>query len=310
MEVVKKPVYLYRKTSKTTAKMETTNKPQEQVILTPTEIEMIRIKREQEELKAKEAETKKQLQREKSIKDISIRREKFVASVTAQQNATEQFLAELNTNVVSHKYEITKTDRKEEFILWDYMADEKDENGYSKRDVYFNETLSYEVFGLNVIGRNIKIEVKEYFKSTGYSSYSRKHVSQGFRMYFQHENKAIKVAKTIIDKVFDKINTEDRNKVIVADKGTAKEMALVELTNRYSEAEITHDSNWVSSGQRGYTTDFYKVKFANGLVVKFTYSLEKAVKENEETFVKINYYGIESYGSIDKINMIEVLKNL
>ena len=288
----------------------TENNPStEAITLTPAEIEMIRIKREQEELKAKEAETKKQLEREKSIKEIGIRRESFISNVKTQQNATEQFLAELNINAVSHKYELTKTERTEQFILWNYKIEAEDK--YEK-ETYYNEPLTYEIYGLNVVDRNIKIEVKEYFKSTGYSSYSRKQVSQGFRMYFIYENKAIKVVKTIIEKVNDKISSEDRKKVQIQETSTAKELALAELKKRYPEAELTADSKYTSYGHKngGYTTDLYKVKFPNGFAIRFSYCLEKPTEEKGQVGVALSYNGIESYGTVDTNKMIEALKSL
>lgn len=245
--------------------------------LTPAELEMIQIKREKEELAKKEAEAKEALRKEKEKAEAEIRRANIIKEAEKQNQATQDFLAELNKEAKDHQYEIIEREGLEQ-----------------------TKTLL-----IGVVGQEIKIQVKEYFQR-GHSYFS-KSKSMGFRMYFGYENKALKNAKTVVAKVSDMISAAKRKIASEEQKATAKELATALLTQKYEGASIEPYTQYHYYGRNGAVssrTELLKVTFANGIKINFSYGMN-----GEEVYVE--YYGIA--GGITKDNseaVINALKNV
>jgi len=95
--------------------------------LTEAELEMIKLKREQDELIAKQKEVEKQIKRQKYIDDINKSIEKFKKEKQTEKSVVEGFLNTLNSFHTLPVYElITKTHSKQ-FKLYDWVDGENDD---------------------------------------------------------------------------------------------------------------------------------------------------------------------------------------
>ncbi len=290
--------------------MENTNNAAVEITkLTPAELEMIAVKRQQDELKKKEDEVRKQVQHEKNIVIEKEKIAKFISSMETQRVATHNFLSQLKALKMEEsipRYSLLEEDKEQKFELYDYEGNEK--------KVYFTESVPF-ILTKIAVKEGYSIKVEEYFTSS--SSWSTRRESHGHRMFlcgagWEVERKALKNPKTMNDKIQSLVDSQIYRKEQQQQKSTAREQALELLTAKYPNTIITHDYS-ISSHNRGRdhsTTEFYKVTFENGLCVKFTYSLDMAIKENEETKVKVSLYGFEGISSLKLDNVIEALKNI
>ncbi len=287
-----------------------------EIKLSESEIKLIQLNREKEEAKKKEEELKKAIEREKEIIAKKKEIEKFIDENKIYQAAVHNYLAELN--VLDNRFILETRNTSRTFECYDYNYKDHNKPGEYKaeKEVYFTQDVPYKAYTIKHTagGTEFELEVKDHHITKGGRSHFGRSVSVGYKLFFRYGNDSHKalIARTIVTKIKDKLDTIERATKAAEIKGTAKELALWSLTKQYPEAEITHDSKYnspyrSSTGRvisEGYNTDFFKVKFKNGLEFKFTYDLMNAGS------LRLVYYGMNGIDNSNINKVIDALKGI
>jgi len=232
----------------------------ENIQLTESELEMIRLKREQDELKAKELELNKQIKRQKQI-DYQLKKiDEFKASNARKYEETIIYLNELNKFHKEPKYELVTRELTKNFQDWDY-----NEKGDDKV-FFFNEDVKYNSHHIQRIGTKITIDVDSASRKKGYST--------EYYWALRYDYKNYKSAKTVDDKINEKLAIIEEEKKQKQAQLSAQETIAAELKTKYPEAIIEHHSEWVRISHYrngGYSQNYFNVVFNNGLLLKCCY---------------------------------------
>lgn len=241
--------------------------------LTPAELEMIRLKREQLELAKKEEEAKKAIQLEK---DIIVKEEyikKAIAKDLEQINAANTFATDLGSD-----YTVEIQDRDEEVkIMGDYI---NKENGFDRHVLWSKQfkrktaTISRSIAGVG----EYRISVAEQI--TYSSKWSTRGTSQGYKMYisgpgieWKQQNRAYARATKVNEVIKAAMDQIDYEKKQAEAKKNAVQTTVDRFTAEYPDAEVTTDKGWESGyGSRKYIStpyDIVRVKFANGCSISY-----------------------------------------
>lgn len=236
--------------------------------LTPAELEMIRVKREQFELAKKEEEAKQAIQLEKDIKAKEEYITKTIAKDAEQIAAAKAYQADLGG-----MYAVDIKEWEEEVkVMGEYINREE---GFD-RHILWSKTFTRQTAW--IVRGSYKIKVEEQI--TYSSKWSSRGTSQGYKMYisgpgieWKQERRAYaRVAKVneVIKTAMDQIDFERK-------AAEAKKNALQTTVDRfkaeYPDAEVTTDKGWESGyGSRKYIStpyDIVRVKFANGCSISY-----------------------------------------
>ncbi len=240
----------------------------EDIQLTPAELEMIKIKREQFELAKKEEEAKKAIQ---LAKDIEAKKEYIKKSRLQDQvqiAAAKDYLSQLGVG-----YTLSINTRNETVqIMGDYIDKA---NGFD-RHILWSEVFERQTASLKRDSYTIQI-VEQITYSSKWSS---RGTSQGFKMYvsgpgieWKQERRAYSRAtkvNEIIKEAIDKIDTERK---AAEAKKNAVHATVDRFTAEYPGAEVTTDRGWEKGYGRknwqGTTYDMVRVKFTNGCSIAY-----------------------------------------
>jgi len=240
--------------------------------LTPAELEMVALKREQEALAKKEAELKKQAQMEKEIVDRQVAIAKNVAQCNRQVKAVKDFAAELGKG-----YEVAITVIEEEAkVTGDYITPEDPKGCGYEREVLWSQKYNKETARIKY--GNYTICVDEQFVYG--SKWSYRATSKGYKMYvsgpgidWKEERRALGRISTVKEKIktaMEKIQAEENYKN--AQKNSL-EKTVDKFKAEYPDAEVTTDKGYDRGyGKRyseGVTYDMVRVKFANGCSIAY-----------------------------------------
>jgi len=238
--------------------------------LTPAELEMINLKREQEALAKKEVEAKKALQLEKDIKDKQAYIAKIKAVDQAQVDATKAYLAEIKDS----QYSLEITTRNETVqIMGDYI---NRDNGFDRHILWAEEVKRQSAKILHDAGYKIQVDEQVVYANR----WSSRSTSKGYKMYvsgpgidWKEERRAlarVAKAKEKIETAIEKIKAEEdyKNK----QKG-ALQTTVDKFQAEYPDAEVTTDRGYERGyGKRysdGVTYDMVRVKFVNGAAIAY-----------------------------------------
>lgn len=240
--------------------------------LTPAELEMIRVKREQFELAKKEEEAKKAIQLEKDIKAKEEYITKTIAKDAEQIAAAKAYQADLGS-----MYTVEIKEWEEEVKVTGEYINKADpsKDGY-EREVLWSKTFTRQ-FAWIVRG-SYKIKVEEQI--TYSSKWSSRGTSQGYKMYisgpgieWKQERRAYaRVAKVneVIKAAIDQIDYEMK---AAEAKKNALQTTVDRFTAEYPDAEVTTDKGWTQGyGSRRHIStpyDIVRVKFANGCSIGY-----------------------------------------
>jgi hypothetical protein len=236
------------------------------VELTPAELEMIKVKREQEALAKKEAEAKQAIQLEKDIKE----REAYIAKVQ-KQDAEQVAAAKEFANELGGMYKLVISDAENTVqVMGDYI---NRENGFD-RHILWSKTFTRQT--ARITRSQWWISVEEHI--TYSSKWSTRGTSQGYKMQLhgpemgsnnRHYTRTAKVNELIkdaIDTIAARKKHEDAKK-------NALETTVDRFKAEYPDAEVTTDKGWESAyGKRSYngvTYDMVRIKFANGCSIAY-----------------------------------------
>lgn len=239
--------------------------------LTPAELEMINLKREQEALAKKEADAKKALQLEKDIRDKQAYIAKVKVNDQAQVDAVKDYLAGFK----DAQYTLNvKTWDETVVIKGEYIDPEHKDNNY-ERHIEWQDTFERQSAKIVYKGYSIRVEEQIVYSS----KWSSRGTSNGFKMYvsgpgieWKEERRAlvrVSKAKEKIETAIEMIQAEEdyKNK----QKG-ALQLTVDKFQSEYPDAEVSTDKGWERGYGRnadGITYDMVRIKFANGASIAY-----------------------------------------
>lgn len=228
------------------------------VNLTPAELEMIQVKRQQEELAAKEAAAKKQLAIENEIKRVKAQVEDSVKKDTQQNAAARDFAATVAGSKV-----VVETNKKQ----WNAT--------------YGGETIK--VFNYT--------ETKVYLTLNGYTIYVNEHIvyskwsyrgsSKGYKMYvsgpgidYKTSQRGYKNGKKVVELIEETIQHREAQELHKNKQKNAVETAVANLMEQFPTAKIVagrgYKFNHHASPSNRYTDyDAIDVTLENGIEIEY-----------------------------------------
>ncbi len=240
--------------------------------LSPAELEMINLKREQEALKEKEAKAKKALQLEKDIADQKARMAKIALKDQEQVKACQAFNVELD-----NQYSVViKTWEEVKEIKGDYIDPENKDGNY-ERETDWKETFERQSATIkHKAGYIIQVEEQIVYSSSWRSTGT----SKGYKMYvsgpgieYKQERQALSRPSSVMEKVkkaMEKVAEEIAYKN--RQKG-ALQTTVDKFKAEYPDAEVITDNGYERAHGRSYsggtTYDMVRVKFVNGAQIAY-----------------------------------------
>ena len=240
----------------------------EDIQLTPAELEMIKVKREQLELAKKEEEAKKAIQLEKDIEGRKEHIKKSIAKDQEQIAAVKNYLSEFAS---MYTLDISTWNETVQ-VMGDYIDRA---NGYD-RHILWSEVFERQTASIKRGSYTIKV-----LEQITYSSkWSSRGTSQGYKMYvsgpgieWKQERRAYSrttKVNEIIKAAIDKIDSERK---LAESKKNSVQATVDRFTAEYPDAEVTTDKGWENSyGSKRYNGTYYdmvRVKFVNGAQIAY-----------------------------------------
>ena len=242
--------------------------------LTPAELEMIALKREQELLAAKHAANVKAIQLEK---DIQAKQDYITATKNKdadQVKAAKNYLIEFD-----HQYSLEiKTWYETVQIMGDYI--DKD-NGFDRhiewQEVFGRQSASI----VHKHGQHIKIEEQIVYSS----KWSSRGTSKGYKMYisgvgieWKQQGQALSKVKSVMEKIANANDKIDNARKREENKKNALQTTVDRFKAEYPDAEVTTDygyeSGYDSRGRRSYSGNgerynSVQIQFVNGARIAY-----------------------------------------
>lgn len=261
---------------------------QEQIELTPAELEMIRIKREKDALEEQEKAAKKLLKFEEDIKSEKKKIEDKIKWANQQNEAAQAFLPTLGDG-----WSLKKNKHTEKFNVVDRGAYNSEKNDYEYVNTIWEEAIDFEIYLLQKNGYTV--EVKEHFVS---SKYSYRQTSKGFKM-FPYDGFSWKETQKFYTKG-NRINEIIKEKEDIATyQEKSKQLftmnvenIIADFNNRFPDATVTQDTEYTS---RVGLSNIIILEFKNGIKIKYdvdstnysrrSVAFGRATKEKVENFL-------------------------
>ena len=226
--------------------------------LTPAELELIQVKRQQEELAAQEATVKNQLAIEQEIARVKLQVDGYIKQEAQQVKAAGEFALQIPSSVLR----IDARDLKAEVTYSGELVD----------TIKYQEQVAYLAIG------DYKISVKEHMV---YSKYSYRGSSRGYKMYvsgqgidYKTANRGYKNAKKVVELIEDTIEEIKAKEVHANKQKNAIQTAIAELTQQFPDATIKQERgykiNYHSSASNRYQEyDKLIVVLKNEIVIEY-----------------------------------------
>ena len=244
--------------------------------LTPAELEMIALKREQEVLAAKHTETVKAIQLEKDIKAkqdyITATKNKDAEQVKAAKNYLIAF---------DHQYSLDiKTWKETVQVMGDYI---NKDNGFDRHIEWSEEFERQSASISHKYGQQIKVEEQIVYSS----KWSSRGTSKGYKMYisgvgieWKQQRQALSKVKSVMEKITAAIDKLDNARKREENKKNALQTTVDRFKAEYPDAEVTTDygyeTSYDSSGRRSYSSfssgeryNLVQIQFANGARIAY-----------------------------------------
>lgn len=226
--------------------------------LTPAELELIQVKRQQEELAAQEKAAQKQLAIEKEIARVAESVEGYKRKNAQQVKAAEEF-AQL---IPSAEYRVEKVQRNVTITRFGETID----------------TLTYEEKTPYMLLNGYKISITEHIV---YNKWNYRGSSKGYKMYvsgpgidYKTSNRGYKNAKKVVELIEDTIEAKKAQELYKNKQRNAVETAVANLTEQFPNAKINSGRgckiNPYGTPSNRYTEyDEIVVVLENGIEVKY-----------------------------------------
>lgn len=286
---------------------------------TAAELEKIKIDREKAEILEKEKRIARVLDNEKRILNIKTEMSAFSSAKVHQNQAANQFCAELNA-IAPGLYQIVEKPQVEHFELYNYLSDEEAASaGISgKKQYYFQEQVDYKEFSIaRTDFPSYTLKVKETFeKSRRFSTTQR---SEGYKMFvhgidYNNERKALKNASTVHKNIQGDIDS--KNYINEQDRLLKEGWDLLfrVVKAEHPEATIEKDDRYTHNpyrrNDRGSYTKLVIATFPNGLKVEYSFRYHKNTELNDGTMVlRKDIYDVKT-SKLDQAELVAALKNV
>lgn len=271
----------------------------ETIELTPAELELIRIKREEQVLADQKREAERQAKQEKEIANI---RKTMIADGEKQtklNEAAKALFVQLGAG-----YMLTNNQKTNNYELFDYVHKKDGSTDYDRKDFYFQEQMVITAFMITHVDSGATVRPVFYTSGKRYDKNTDiRFAVSGTGTYDRH-NDHLKSAKTIKEKI------EQAHQGRVAKEASTKaklegiEWLLDHVKSLYPSAEVKKDQH---SGSYGYKnryvpgSEYVKTTFTNGLVLEFGFKTnEQGALEATGPVVRI--------GSLSKENQAIIVE--
>ena len=226
--------------------------------LTPAELELIQVKRQQEELAAKEAEAKNQVAIENEIKRAEIQVQGYLKKNIEQAKAAAEFAAlvagcKVVTEITDRQYTVTY-------------------GGKTVKVIDYTETV------VHLTLNGYKISVKEHIV---YGKWSYRGSSKGYKMYvsgtgidYKTENRGYKNGKKVVELIEETIEQIKARELYKNKQKNAVETAVANLTVSFPTAKVESGRGYrfnqhASPSNRYQEYDKIDVTLENGIQVEY-----------------------------------------
>jgi hypothetical protein len=244
--------------------------------LTAQEIEMIKLKREQEENAAKQKAVAQQILRDKEIEKVKSNIEKFIELQKRKNEFAKTSVVKFNSlnyfRKGGNQYELIKVDRDKVFECFEYSYAQTG----STKNIYFTETVKYVHITIHPIG----FGVSNYFDIDITDDLNFNWKS---KVYRAHKTLNEKINDLILEKQIEKTKAEQLESALVTVKATLQE--------KYPDATLEYNKEYIRSTykyMKSYYVNSYILTFPNGLQVQFKYNengkIEKGIIKNITAF--------------------------
>jgi len=272
--------------------------------LSPAELEMIKLKREQEENAKKAEEIKAKIELEKSIARQEADIVAFVKSHEKLKEGAQIYLKALNSAKNSKlSYVLEAKKHTQRFQVNDYR---EGSDGRNERFEVWGKDVDYEAYKIKVVGNDtyyIRVDKKDTRSRYGTITGSEivMHVEG---LGYKESNKALTRAQTANDKIEDAIHSKQLAEKSKVDHKNNQDLALEKLKSQFPNAEVKAVQNWRSRERSGYYEDRIHVILENKISLIFSFF----PKENE---IELRHCGIDGLvGSFDYQRVAELLTSL
>jgi hypothetical protein len=238
--------------------------------LTPAELEMIALKREQAALVAKHDATVKAIQLEK---EIQAKKDSIAANKKKDQEqiaAARKYLLDFDTTQYSLDI---KTSQAVAQVMGDYIDKE---NGFDRHilwsEVYERQSAVISHKG----GQKVKVDEQIVYSS----SWRSKGESKGYKMYicgpgieYKQEQQALSRVKSVMEKIKTANDSIEYTKKKEENKRNALQVTVDRFKAEYPDAEVTTDYSYDRGNARSYSSgeryDIVRTKFVNGAQISY-----------------------------------------
>jgi hypothetical protein len=243
--------------------------------LTPAELELIQVKRQQEELAAQEAAVQNQLAIEKEIARVKLQVEGYIKQEAQQVKAAGEFALLMS----SSGFHIDTRDLEAKVTYKSEVVD----------------TINYQGQVAYMLKDGYKIEVKEHIV---YSKYSYRGRSQGYKMYvsgpgidYKTSNRGYKNTKKVVELIEDTIESIKAKELRANKQKNAIETTIAKLSQQFPGAQVIPSRgckiNPYGTPSNRYTEyDKIEVKLSNGVEIEYRVYEDGSLSRMGITFPK------------------------
>jgi len=257
--------------------------------LTPAELELIQVKRQQEELAAQEAAVQNQLAIEKEIARVKLQVDGYVKQNAQQVKAAGEFALQIPSSILH-------IDTRE-------LSDNVSYNGEVHETIKYQQQVAHLTIG------DYKISVKEHIV---YGKWSVRGSSKGYKMYvsgrgidYKTENRGYKNTQKVVELIQDTIEEIKAKEAHANKQKNAVATAIAELTQQFPDATIRQErgyntNHYASPSNRYQEYDKLVVALKNGIVIEY-----RVYENGQLSRVNITFPQHEAMELISMLNNME-----
>lgn len=243
--------------------------------LTPAELELIQVKRQQEELATQEKATQKQLAIEKEIARVKLQIDGYIKQNTQQVKAAGEFALQIPTA--------------------GFHVDTKSIQANACYDGEVVDVIKYEEQFAYMLKDGYNIQVKEHIV---YSKYSYRGSSRGYKMYvsgpgidYKTSNRGYKNTQKLVELIDNTIEEVKAQELYKNKQRNAVEAAVANLTRQLPKAIITASRgckiNHYGTPSNRYTEyDKIEVRLPNGIKMEYRVYEDGSMERMNITYPK------------------------
>jgi hypothetical protein len=258
--------------------------------LTPAELKMIKLKREQDALALKKVEAEKALQLEKDIKEQTSRLNINVTKDKEQIAEAQRLAKELGAG-----FKVVISSRDEVYsVTGGYINPEDPKAADYRREILWKQTVKREEAYIKH-DKGYSIRVNEY--RTYSSKWDTRGTNKGYRMFisgpqieYKDENRAYGRVSTVREKITDAIAELARLNYIASLKKDALATTISRMKSEYPDATVESGYDFTKvygkAHHLGTQYDTATITFPNGIRIVYRVYPDGSLSQTKITFPK------------------------